>query len=413
MEDDATAGRGDGGPVPAGTLVTPGARSRGSSSVPAPALLRPRTPLSRRRGVPRERIGSRCSVADVPSITVPPPGSRDQAAQRGHRGPRRRRRPRPGAGRGAGLGQREAGRLGRCGDRRDRSALAQRQPPQMIRDAVTAFLLESAGGDRAGTFMAWPSVLTAVPRGRDSPAVWCAGPACPAAALLSADGSRASRGRGGRGIEGEDGRGVSAVVEEQGDGQDGPAASGRVRAEPRWPVAVVVAGAVGLQAVLPGAFTPGHRLVPVLELVLLVGLVGANPGRLDTPGRWLRRGSVALVGMISVTNAWSAVRLVQAIISGNADNAIALLSSGAAIWATNVVVFGLWYWELDRGGPHARLAATRGVSDGSDHRRPREQGVGVRVPATPRSAPGLSGLGAAIRGLLVLVVHERHSVQPH
>ena len=158
---------------------------------------------------------------------------------------------------------------------------------------------------------------------------------------------------------------MSAVVEEHSDGQDGPAASGRVRAEPRWPVAVVVAGAVGLQAVLPGAFTPGHRLVPVLELVLLVGLVGANPGRLDTPGRWLRRGSVALVGMISVTNAWSAVRLVQAIITGNADNAIALLSSGAAIWATNVVVFGLWYWELDRGGPHARLAATRGDSDGS------------------------------------------------
>lgn len=155
------------------------------------------------------------------------------------------------------------------------------------------------------------------------------------------------------------------MVEEHSDGQDGPAAPDRVRAEPRWPVAVVVAAAVGLQVVLPGAFTPGHRLVPVLELVLLVGLVVANPGRLDTQGRWLRRASVALVGMVSVTNAWSAVRLVQGIITGNSDNAIALLSSGAAIWATNVVVFGLWYWELDRGGPHARLAAAREVASGS------------------------------------------------
>ena len=155
------------------------------------------------------------------------------------------------------------------------------------------------------------------------------------------------------------------MVEEQDDGQDGPAARAQERAEPRWPVAVVVAGAVGLQVVLPGAFTPGHRLVPVLELVLLVGLVVANPGRLDTPGRWLRRGSVALVGMVSVTNAWSAVRLVQGIVTGNSDDAIALLSSGAAIWATNVVVFGLWYWELDRGGPHARLAAAWEIPNGS------------------------------------------------
>jgi hypothetical protein len=152
---------------------------------------------------------------------------------------------------------------------------------------------------------------------------------------------------------------VSAVVEEQGDGSDGSPTVRGVRAEPRWPVAVVVAGAVGLQVVLPGAFTPGHRLVPVLELVLLVGLVVANPGRLDTPGRWLRRGSVALVGMITVTNAWSAVRLVQGIITGTSDDAIALLSSGAAIWETNVVVFGLWYWELDRGGPGARAQAMR------------------------------------------------------
>lgn len=155
---------------------------------------------------------------------------------------------------------------------------------------------------------------------------------------------------------------MSAVVQEHGGGST-PAPP--VRPEPRWPVAVVVAAAVGLQVVLPGAFTPGHRLVPVLELVLLVALVAANPGRLDTPGRWLRRGSVALVAMITVTNAWSAVRLVQGIITGASDNAITLLSSGAAIWATNVVVFGLWYWELDRGGPHARLAEALSLAEES------------------------------------------------
>jgi len=34
-----------------------------------------------------------------------------------------------------------------------------------------------------------------------------------------------------------------------------------------------------------------------------------------------------------------------------------LLATGAAIYLTNIVVFGIWYWELDRGGPFARGAA--------------------------------------------------------
>jgi hypothetical protein len=31
-----------------------------------------------------------------------------------------------------------------------------------------------------------------------------------------------------------------------------------------------------------------------------------------------------------------------------------LLATGSVIWLTNIVVFGLWYWEFDRGGPVAR-----------------------------------------------------------
>jgi hypothetical protein len=35
-----------------------------------------------------------------------------------------------------------------------------------------------------------------------------------------------------------------------------------------------------------------------------------------------------------------------------------LIVTGGAIWLTNVIVFGLWYWEFDRGGPVARVHAT-------------------------------------------------------
>ncbi|MCD2191913.1 hypothetical protein LQ327_00725 [Actinomycetospora endophytica] len=134
-------------------------------------------------------------------------------------------------------------------------------------------------------------------------------------------------------------------------------APARPRPEPRWPMVLAVTVAIALQVALPGRFAPGHRLVPFLELVLLIGLFLANPGRIDRRAMWLRRASIALIAMISATNAWSAVRLVLDIIGGAADDAIALLSSGASIWATNVIVFGLWYWEFDRGGPHTRVYA--------------------------------------------------------
>ena len=50
------------------------------------------------------------------------------------------------------------------------------------------------------------------------------------------------------------------------------------RGESRWPVVAAVTAAVALQVVLPNRFTPGHRLVPGLELALVIGTVIAHPG---------------------------------------------------------------------------------------------------------------------------------------
>ena len=59
-----------------------------------------------------------------------------------------------------------------------------------------------------------------------------------------------------------------------------------------------------------------------------------------------------------------AVLLVREILSGHAGSAAGpLLASGAAIWATNVIAFALWYWEFDRGGPVARALGTRPYPD--------------------------------------------------
>jgi hypothetical protein len=50
---------------------------------------------------------------------------------------------------------------------------------------------------------------------------------------------------------------------------------------------------------------------------------------------------------------WSVVLLVSAL-PGHKEPPVALLRSAAALWGTNVLVFALWYWRLDAGGPHAR-----------------------------------------------------------
>jgi hypothetical protein len=121
-------------------------------------------------------------------------------------------------------------------------------------------------------------------------------------------------------------------------------------------LAVLTAG--GLRAVLPAQLRNGDaRWVFILVVfALLAILVIGDPGRIDRDSAWLRAGTGTLIGLISVVNASAAVRLVAGIISGTkfSTDANVLLASGGAIWLTNVIAFGLWYWDLDRGGAAAR-----------------------------------------------------------
>ncbi len=138
------------------------------------------------------------------------------------------------------------------------------------------------------------------------------------------------------------------------------------RGENRIPVAVAIVVAAVLQYLLPHRFTLVHPrwLLPALELALLTTLTLINPVRLTryTPaGRYI---SLLLVAIISVDNGVSAVLLDSKLIGGNAgDQAGPLLTSAAAIYLTNLIAFGIWYWEFDRGGPFARAAALNPYPD--------------------------------------------------
>ncbi len=123
--------------------------------------------------------------------------------------------------------------------------------------------------------------------------------------------------------------------------------------------------ASALQMALPGWLSVGpHWLLPALELGLLGALVASSPGRLERRSAVLRAGGLALAGLLSLANATSAALLVNELAHGSrAESAAALLLVGGSIWAANVLIFALWYWELDRGGPADRCHAMRMYPD--------------------------------------------------
>jgi len=123
-------------------------------------------------------------------------------------------------------------------------------------------------------------------------------------------------------------------------------------------MALAVLAAGGLRAALPAQLRNGDaRWALIVVLVTLLGiLVIGDPGRIDRDSTWLRVLTGTLIGLISAVTATAAVRLVAGIIGAAAfsTNANVLLASGGAIWLSNVIAFGLWYWDLDRGGAAAR-----------------------------------------------------------
>jgi hypothetical protein len=118
-------------------------------------------------------------------------------------------------------------------------------------------------------------------------------------------------------------------------------------------------------------------LIPALEGALLLALLIANPGRISKEESRLRIVGVGLIALITVANVVSLTELIHALLYGSKAGGRPLVYASVPIWLTNVIVFGLWYCELDRGGPAFRQLA--------DHRRPYFLFPQMSMPG---SAPG-------------------------
>ena len=135
----------------------------------------------------------------------------------------------------------------------------------------------------------------------------------------------------------------------------------------RWLVRGAIIVVVTLQFSLINDFGYGTRwLAPVLEIILLVPLTALTlradilAWNAHTSQQWeaakrYRQFNVALgialVGVVSFANGRALLLLLRALLAGRPHDGRTLLLDALNIWATNVIVFSLWYWQLDRGGP--------------------------------------------------------------
>ena len=127
-----------------------------------------------------------------------------------------------------------------------------------------------------------------------------------------------------------------------------------VSPEPRWPASLALLICVVLYVALPGRLVVGPRWVlPVLIALPLIPLSLTRHRRPDD-SPWVRTLTIALIALITAANVVSVGLLVHHLLSVTVSQGRNLIYSAVAIWLTNVIVFGLWLWEVDRGGPHLR-----------------------------------------------------------
>jgi hypothetical protein len=135
--------------------------------------------------------------------------------------------------------------------------------------------------------------------------------------------------------------------------------------EPRWPAVIGLLGGAGLFAVLPKYLSFGPRWLPVviIAVLLIPTLISRLRGH-HTINRVLGLGVAGIETFFLVASLFKLVHtLLEPHIGAITLSPVRLLISAGALWFTNVLVFALWYWHLDAGGPHQRDNASKYASD--------------------------------------------------
>lgn len=68
-----------------------------------------------------------------------------------------------------------------------------------------------------------------------------------------------------------------------------------------------------------------------------------------------REAGIVLLALASAANAVLVFAVIGSLVTGHEKSGTALLLKAATVWSTNVIIFGLWFWLFDRGGPFRRM----------------------------------------------------------
>jgi uncharacterized membrane protein len=136
--------------------------------------------------------------------------------------------------------------------------------------------------------------------------------------------------------------------------------------EPRWHAALAVVVVLALDITLPRQFVLGPvYLAPLMVLAILLPLLIFAPSRhQETPAQ--RAASIGLIAIINFFNITSVALLIYEVMFapnrvqmlGTPGSGQHLLLAGAQIWLSNILVYAMWYWEIDGGGPEPRAHAS-------------------------------------------------------
>ena len=133
--------------------------------------------------------------------------------------------------------------------------------------------------------------------------------------------------------------------------------------EPRWPASASLVACAALYMVLTSRLVVGPRwLLPLLIVLPLIPL-SLTKHRHPDESPWVRRLTFALITIVTLANVVSMGLLIRQLLTTHVVQGRNLIYSAVAVWFTNVIIFGLWFWEVDRGGPHVRAGGKTGLPD--------------------------------------------------
>jgi hypothetical protein len=121
--------------------------------------------------------------------------------------------------------------------------------------------------------------------------------------------------------------------------------------EPRWPAVVAIFAMAGLYLCLPERLTvgPNWLLLVVMSVLLVPTVASYRAGHVKLNSRL----GLLVSAVMTLAVIWSLGTLIAGL-PAKRESPTELLRSAAALWVSNIVVFALWYWRLDAGGPHSR-----------------------------------------------------------